>query len=267
MRYLLTLALITAVGPLTAQAAVHTEDIQYVAEGLTMNGYLAYEDSSTQRRPGILVVHEWWGHNDYARQRARLLAELGYTAFAVDMYGDGKLASHPDDAGTFAGEVSKDMAGIGKQRFLAALDILKNHPSVDPENIAAIGYCFGGGTVLHMARFGVDFKGVVSFHGSLGTETPTEKGVVKARVLVCHGADDTFISPEAIAAFKKEMEDAGVDYAFISYPGAKHSFTNPDADKLAKEFGLGIAYNTTADQKSWQDMQQFFASIFTPSQQ
>ena len=244
-----------------AQAAVQGKEVDYSAEGVTLKGYFAYDDAVEGRRPGILVVHEWWGHNEYARKRALMLAELGYTALAVDMYGDGKQANHPDDAGKFAGEVSKNMP-VAKARFLAALDLLKSDPTVDADKIAAIGYCFGGGVVLSMARMGVDLKGVVSFHGSLGTENPAQPGTVKARVLVCHGAADSFVTPQQIEDFKKEMGSAGVDYSFIAYEGAAHSFTNPDADRYAKEFGLGVGYNAAADQKSWVDMQEFFKKIF-----
>jgi dienelactone hydrolase len=226
-----------------------------------MKGYLAYDDKIKDKRPGVLVVHEWWGHNEYARKRARMLAELGYTALAVDMYGDGKQATHPQDAGKFAGELMQNIEGA-KARFTAALDLLKKHGTVDAARIAAIGYCFGGGVVLHMARAGVDLKGVVSFHGSYGTQTPAEKGKVKAAVLVCHGADDQFATSEQIDGLKKEMQNAGVDFQFISYPGAKHSFTNPDADENGKKFNIPIAYNKAADEKSWADMQQFFKKIF-----
>lgn len=244
-----------------AQAAVQGKEVQYSAEGVTLKGYLAYDDAVEGKRPGVLVVHEWWGHNEYARERARMLAELGYTALAVDMYGDGKQASHPDDAGKFAGEVSQNMP-VAKARFMAALDLLKGQEAVDAQRIAAIGYCFGGGVVLNMARMGVDLKGVVSFHGSLGTENPAQPGMVKARVLVCHGAADSFTTPQQIADFEKEMDSAGVDYKFIAYEGAAHSFTNPDADRYAKEFGLGVGYNAAADQRSWADMQSFLKEVF-----
>ena len=245
----------------SAFAAVQGKEVSYSADGVTLKGYFAYDDAAEGKRPGVLVVHEWWGHNDYARKRARMLAELGYTALAVDMYGDGKQAAHPDDAGEFAGEVAQNMP-VAKARFLAALDLLKSDPTVDADKIAAIGYCFGGGIVLNMARMGVDLKGVVSFHGSLGTENPARSGTVKARVLVCHGAADSFTTPQQIADFKKEMEAAGVDYKFIAYENAVHSFTNPDADRFAKEFGLGVGYNAAADQRSWADMQEFFKKIF-----
>ncbi len=244
-----------------AQAAVQGKEVAYAADGVTLKGYLAYDDAGQGKRPGVLVVHEWWGHNDYARKRARMLAELGYTALAVDMYGDGKQAAHPDDAAKFAGEVSQNMP-VARARFLAALNFLKSDPTVDAERIAAIGYCFGGGVVLNMARMGVDLKGVVSFHGSPGVANPAWPGTGKTRILVCHGAADSFITPQQIEDFKKEMESAGVDYKFIAYEGAVHSFTNPDADRFAKEFGLGVGYNAEADQKSWADMQEFFKKIF-----
>lgn len=242
-------------------ATVQDKEVQYSAGGVTLKGYLAFDDAVKGKRPGVLVVHEWWGHNDYARKRARMLAELGYTALAVDMYGDGKQAGHPDDAGRFAGEVSRNMP-VAKARFLAALNFLKSDPTVDADKIAAIGYCFGGGIALNMARSGVDLEGVVSFHGSLGTENPARPGVVKARVLVCHGAADELVTPEQVEAFKNEMSGAGVDYTFLAYEGAKHSFTNPDADRFAKEFGLSVGYNAQADQISWVDMQEFFKKIF-----
>ncbi len=245
----------------SAFAAVQGKEVTYSADGVTLKGYLAYDDALQGKRPGVLVVHEWWGHNDYARKRARMLAELGYTALAVDMYGDGKQAKHPDDAGKFAGEVSQNIP-VARARFLAALDFLKGQETVDPEKIAAIGYCFGGGVFLNMARMGVDLKGVASFHGSLDAANPAWPGPGKTRILVCHGAADEFVAPEQIGEFKKEMDAAGVDYRFIVYPDAKHGFTNPDADGYAKEFGLPIGYNAPADQKSWADMQEFFKGLF-----
>jgi len=250
------------VGAGFASADIQTEEVAYAVGDVTLKGYLAFDDSIEGERPGVLVVHEWWGHNDYARKRAEMLAGLGYAALAVDMYGDGKTADHPGTAGEFAGEVSKNMEGIGKERFLAALNFLKEHPATDKERMAAIGYCFGGGTVLHMARFGMDLDGVVSFHGSLATSTPAQPGMVKARVLVCHGGADSFVTPEQIDTFKKEMETAGVEYAFKSYEGATHSFTNPQADEFARKFNMPIAYNAEADQQSWKDMKAFFGEIF-----
>ena len=200
-----------------------------------MKGFLAWDDSISGKRPGILVVHEWWGLNDYARSRAKQLAELGYTALAVDMYGEGKTAEHPKDAGDFAASVMKDPQ-VALARFQAAMDVLKSQPTVDPEKIAAIGYCMGGAIVLNAARQGIDLDAVASFHGSIGGLLPI-KGPIKAKVLVCHGADDSFIPPEKVAAFKQEMKEAGADFKFVSYPGAKHGFSNPASDEAAKNFG------------------------------
>jgi dienelactone hydrolase len=247
---------------LPAYAEIRGEEVEYTDGKITMKGYLAYDDAMTYKPPGVLVVHEWWGHNEYARKRAVMLAELGYTVLAVDMYGDGKQANHPDDAGKFAGEVMQNVESA-KARFMAAMDVLKKHPMTDPNQIAAIGYCFGGGVVLHMARFGTDLKGVVSFHGSLSTQTPAKPGEVKAKILVCHGADDGFIPQEQIDRFKEEMKKAQADFEFISYPGAVHSFTNPEANALGEKFGLPIKYNAEADKKSWEDMQRFFKTIFS----
>jgi dienelactone hydrolase len=244
-----------------AAAAIIGEPVMYKSDEFTMQGYLAYDDSIAGKRPGILVVHEWWGHNEYSRKRARMLAELGYTALAVDMYGDGKQADHPDNAGKFAAEVRQNMPAA-TQRFEAAMQLLQKHPTVDPEHIAAIGYCFGGGVVLEMARQGLDLDAVVSFHGSLATSNPASPGVIKARILVCDGADDKMITTEQIQAFLKEMKAADADLTFISYPGAKHSFTNPGADIYAEKFNIPVGYNAEADKKSWQDMQKFLKDTF-----
>ena len=244
-----------------ARAGVTGKQVEYSADGVTLKGYIAYDDQAKNKRPGVLVVHEWWGHNEYARKRATMLAELGYVALAVDMYGDGKQASHPDSAGKFASEVTKNMPAM-KARFMAAMDMLKKHEGVDPTRIGAIGYCFGGGVVLTMAREGADLKGVASFHGSLATSAPAEKGKVKARILVCNGADDKFISTEDVKNFKAEMKAAGADFKFVNYEGAMHSFTNPASTEAGKKFNLPLAYNEKADKKSWADMQEFFKKIF-----
>ncbi len=258
----ISISIVGMVLAFSAHAAVVGDEVDYSAEGITLKGYIAYDDSVEGERPGVLVVHEWWGHNDYARERARKLAALGYTALAVDMYGGGKNADHPSDAGKFAGEVMRNI-DTAQARFDAAYTLLKNHETVDGERVAAIGYCFGGGVVLHMARFGMPLKGVVSFHGSLGTQTPAKAGEVKAAILVCHGADDGFVTDKQIEDFREEMDAAGVDYEFVVYPNAKHSFTNPGADANAAKFGLdALGYNADADEKSWNDMQFFFDDIF-----
>ena len=242
-------------------AEVTGKEVTYQAGDTTLNGYLVTDDAKTGKRPGVLVVHEWWGHNDYARKRARMLAELGYTALAVDMYGDGKTAEHPDDAGKFAGEVRNNMPAA-ESRFRAAMELLQSQADIDKNEIAAIGYCFGGGVVLEMARRGIDLKGVASFHGSLGTAEPAQAGRVKASVLVFNGDADPFVSAEQIAAFKQEMSAAGVDYKFIGYPGVKHSFTNPEADSFGEKFNLPLQYDAEADRQSWLELQNFFARIF-----
>ncbi|MGA9365657.1 MAG: dienelactone hydrolase family protein [Bacteroidota bacterium] len=244
-----------------ARAGVVGKEVTYTADSLTMKGYLVYDDKFTGQRPGVLVVHEWWGNNDYSRKRADMLAGLGYVALAVDMYGDGKLADNPSDAGKFATEVMTNVSAM-TTRFDAALDVLKNDEQVDPSRIAAIGYCFGGAVVLGMAREGADLKAVVSFHGNLATQHPAEKGNVKARILVCNGADDKFISAEAIKNLKDEMKAAGADLKFVNYPGAIHSFTNPASTEAGKKFNMPIAYNEKADKGSWAEMQKLFKKVF-----
>ena len=255
------LFIVVAVFSTQTFAAVKSKTVTYQDGETKMVGYLAYDDKFKGKRPGVLVVHEWWGHNEYVRERARKLAKLGYVAFALDMYGDGKTADHPKDAGTFAGQVRGNLP-MATARFKAALQQLKASEFTDPDKIAAIGYCFGGGVVLEMARAGVDLAGVVSFHGSLGTSHPAEKGKVKAKVLVLNGEADPFTKPEQITAFKQEMDNAGVSYEFINYPGAKHAFTNPGATALGKKFNLPLEYSPSADKASWKRMQRFFKDIF-----
>ena len=246
----------------TGFAAVSGKAVTYKANGLTMKGYLASDSAVKGKRPAVLVVHEWWGHDDYARTRARKLAELGYTALAVDMYGAGKQAHDPDHAKAMATAVRQDPTGA-KQRFDAALAFLKKQPTVDSNNIAAIGYCFGGSVVLNMARAGMDLKGVASFHGNLSTDAPAQKGQVKAKVLVLTGADDPMAPSEQVAKFEQEMKEAGVDYRVVSYPGAKHSFTNPAADKYGEKFKMPLAYNAEADKASWDELKGFLQQVFT----
>lgn len=260
MRKLIAIVLFSLIMP-AAQAKLVAKVVHYQGGDTKLKGYMVYDTKFKGKRPGILVVHEWWGQNAYARKRARMLARLGYVAFALDMYGNGKTATHPKDAGKFAGMVRSNMP-LAKARFLAALDQLKANPLTDPDKIAAIGYCFGGGIVLQMARQGIDIKGVVSFHGSLATDTPAQAGKVKARIMVFNGEADPFTTDKQIAAFKQEMHDAGADYKFVNYPGAKHSFTNPDATALGKKFNLPLAYNAKADKDAWRRMQAFFNVLF-----
>lgn len=253
---LVTLACLSMAG--TAFGAVKGEDVSYEGDGITMKGYLAYDDAAEGKRPGILVVHEWWGHNQHARNAADKLAAAGYTALAVDMYGDGKTADHPEDAGKFAAAVMGNLESM-KARFNAAEEFLKSQPTVDSGKIGAIGYCFGGGVILNMARQGADLKAVVSFHGSLATSAPATAGSVKGKVLVCTGGADPFVPEAAVNTFKKEFDAAGADYDVIVYDGVKHSFTNPDADSHGME---ALAYNKEAAEASWESMLNLFNEVF-----
>lgn len=244
-----------------ANAAIKTKQVSYEANGTKLKGFIAWDDAVKGKRPGVLVVHEWWGLNDYARKRARMLAEQGYTALALDMYGHGKQAHHPDDAMKFSSEVSKNEA-LAKARFEAALALLKQQKTVDADNIGAIGYCFGGSVVLNMARIGEPLKVVESFHGGLKTAHPAEPGMVQARIASFTGEADPFIPAEDVAAFRQEMDKAGVNYQAVTYPGAMHSFTSPEADKYGKEFKLPMAYNEAADKDSWSKGMALMADAF-----
>lgn len=261
MRMMMIAAALMAAMSATATAAVQTEEVAYQGGGVKMKGLIAWDDSIRGKRPGVLVVHEWWGHNDHARERAKQLAALGYVAMAVDMYGDGKTAEHPDNAMAFMTEATKDPEQTAA-RFMAAEAVLKKHKKVDRSRIAAIGYCFGGAVVLNMARRGADLRGVASFHGALGAWAPVERGRIKAKVLVMTGADDGMILPETVSTFESEMKGAGADFRVISYPGAKHSFTNPAADAIAAKFGMPVAYNAEADKASWIELEAFLKHVF-----
>lgn len=244
-----------------AVAAVRTETIDYRVGDETFTGFLAYDDAIEGGRPGVLVVHEWWGANAYVRKRAEMLAEEGYTALALDMYGSGRVAEHPDDAKRFAQAVMADRPGA-EARFAAAQALLQAQPTVDPDSIAAIGYCFGGGVVLHMARIGADLDGVVSFHGSLAPSHAATPGQVKAAVLVFTGIDDPLVPADQVSGFVAEMHAAGIGYSVVAYPGVTHSFTNPIADQLAARFQLPLAYDADADADSWLHTQMFLDRIF-----
>ncbi|MCG6578143.1 dienelactone hydrolase family protein [Pseudomonas sp. AF32] len=262
MRRLFAVLLLAFSG--ASHAAIQTQEIPYTsADGTKLIGYYAYDDAIKGPRPGVVVVHEWWGLNDYAKRRARDLAGLGYSALAIDMYGEGKNTEHPKDAMAFMQAALKD-AKAASARFQAGLDLLKKQPQTDPDKLAAIGYCFGGKVVLDAARQGVPLAGVVSFHGALVTNTPASPGSVKAKVLVEHGALDSMVTEDNVTAFKTEMDKAGADYKFVSLEGARHGFSNPDADRLShgEHGGPDIGYNKAADDKSWTDMQAFFKKIF-----
>lgn len=275
MKYLLQLlmiaVLITACSKTEKQAdnmessqasTIVGEEVSYSADDVTMNGYMAYDEEVSGKRPGILVVHEWWGHNEYARSRADQLAELGYVALAVDMYGDGKQASHPEDAQKFSGEVMSNFDSA-RNRFQAALETLKSNPNVNTEQIGAIGYCFGGSVVISMANAGVSLDGVAAFHAGLQLPVMPQEGTTTSRILVMNGADDPFVTQEQVSKLDSAMTAAGVDYTYIGYEGVKHSFTNPDATERGKEFGLPLEYNEEADNKSWERMKEFFSNTFS----
>jgi dienelactone hydrolase len=238
---------------------IKTDNVSYKLDTLTMNGFVAYDESSNKKRPAIFIIHEWWGLNDYVKKRAEQLAGMGYIAMAIDLYGNGKQADNPKDAGAAAGYFYKNFKAA-KDRFDAAVAKLKEYPQVDTSNMAAIGYCFGGSMVLNIAKMGENLKGVVSFHGNLAG-VPAKKELLKASVLVCHGEADGFVKPEEIATFKKQMDAIGADYVFKTYPNAQHAFTNPDATENGKKFNIPISYNAAADTASWTDMKVFFDKV------
>jgi len=232
------------------------EKVTYQVDGKNFNGLIVFDENIKGKRPGVLVIPEWWGLNDYPVMRARKLAELGYIAMAVDMYGNGKIAANPAEAQELATPFYKDPQ-LSKTRLDAALSKLKESNETDPQNILAIGYCFGGSVVLNSAKLGADLKGVVSFHGGLAG-VPADKKLLKAKILVCHGGSDKFVPEKDVQAFKHELDSIGADYKFVVYPDATHAFTNPDATKTGKKFNMPIEYNQKADMASWKDMTMFF---------
>ncbi|MDQ6756712.1 MAG: dienelactone hydrolase family protein [Bacteroidota bacterium] len=246
----------------SAQSVSIKEDaVSYKIGDSNFKGYVVYDSNNKEKRPGILVVPEWWGLTDYPRMRAKKLAELGYIAMAVDMYGEGKTAPDPKVAQELATPFYKDPT-LAKTRLDAAFNEFKKYSQLDTANVAAIGYCFGGFVVLNAAKLGADLKGVVSFHGNL-SGVPVNKQMLKAKILVCHGAADKFVKDEEVNAFKHSMDSAGVDYTFKAYPNATHAFTNPAATENGKKFNMPIEYNAAADTASWNDMKEFFRKIFT----
>lgn len=242
---------------LPVQAEIVSKPVEYKHAEAVLQGFLAYDDTWKDRRPGVLVVHEWWGLNDYVRSRVAQLARLGYVAFALDMYGKDVWTADPNKAKELSGHLRG--SPLLRQRAAAGLDILRTHPGVDPGRIAAIGYCFGGTTVLELAYSGAEAAGVVSFHGGLSVPKPEDEGRIRAKILVLHGAEDGFIPAESITAFQEAMRKANADWQMVYYGGAVHSFTNPDADKAGLK---GIAYHQRADRRSWEHMQTFFREIF-----
>lgn len=252
MRTIVGALVLAVAGP--AGAAVKTQVIEYEHDGTKHKGYLAHDDATAGKRPGVLVFHEWWGLNEYARKRAEQLAGLGYVAFCADMYGDGKTTEHPDDARKMATAVRMNQK-LWQGRAQAALKVLQGQENVDGDRLAAIGYCFGGSTALELAYAGGPLKAVSTFHAALPAPSPEQAKAIKARLLINHGADDSFIPADAISKFKEGLDAAKVKYEFVAYPGAVHSFTVKEAD--AKNL-KGMAYNEEADKKSWQKTMELF---------
>jgi dienelactone hydrolase len=257
MRCLLAAALVVS-GAGLARAEVKTREITYTHGGVTFKGHLAWDDAAQGQRPGVLVCHEWWGLNAYARKRAEQLAALGYVAFACDMYGEGKFTEHPKEAAEMAGAVRKDVK-TWQARAQAALKVLKEQKGVDPRRLAAIGYCFGGSTALELAYSGADLAAVVTFHAALPALEGEQGPGIKAKLLICHGADDPFVTQEALHKARVGWDKAGVDYEINIYGHAQHSFSVPGIDRVGVK---GLSYNAEADRRSWQAMQDLFAEVF-----
>lgn len=258
MKIVLSLTLFTFLFAFGAEAKIRTDTVEYRDGDTILEGFLAYDDAAKGKRPGVAVVHEWWGLNDFIKGKTQELANLGYVAFAIDMYGKGVRAKTAEEAGKLAGIYRADRK-LMRRRAYAGLDVLKKYPLTDPSKVAAIGYCFGGGTVLEMARGGADLKGVVSFHGNLDNPNPGDAKNIRASVLVLHGADDPFVKPEQVNAFWDEMKKTSADWQVNIYSGAVHSFTNPAS---GNDPSKGVAYNEKVARRAWNAMRLFFDEIF-----
>ncbi len=255
MRVLLSLALVTASAS-SLQAGIVTQEVRYREGEVEMVGLLAYDEALTGRRPGVLVVHEWWGRVAFADEQAKKLAQEGFVAFAADVYGNHRVAQEPGEARSLASTFKSD-PGLFRKRLLAALEVLARHPKVDSRKLAAVGFCFGGTGVLELARSGAALRGVVSFHGGLGTTMPAEPGKVQARVLVLHGADDSAVPWTEVAAFAEEMKTSGAWWQLVAYGGAVHGFTNP-----ANPPGNRVAaYQPEASRRAWEACLAFLQEV------
>lgn len=245
-----------------ALAAIKEEPVTYKDGETTMKGFVVYDTAKQGKRPGIVIVPEWWGITKHMHNEARAFAGQGYTAFIADMYGEGKTADNPKDAGALSGAVMKNPQTM-EARFDAARAQLAKHPTVDPTRIGAVGYCFGGAVVLNMARAGADLAGVAGFHASLGLNTPAPApGTVKAKILVLNGADDPFVKKEQYVTFKADLDAAKADYRVIEYPGAVHAFTNPEATAMGQKFNLPLRYDAKANEQAKAEAAKFFAQVF-----
>ncbi len=250
----------TAASDNSKPMAIKEENVDITADTTTMKSFVAYDESKTDKRPIVLVVPEWWGVTDFTKSKAKQLAQDGYFALVVDIYGNGKTADNPDAAMGYAGGFYKNPQ-LATSRLLAALAKAKTYPQADSSKTAAIGFCFGGSMVLNAAKLGAPLDGVVSFHGGL-QGVPPAKNTVTSKILVLNGAADPYVPAQDIANFKKQLDSAGVPYTFKDYPDAKHAFTNPEADEFAKKFKMGVGYNEAADKSSWNDMKSFFADLW-----
>jgi len=245
-------------GTLLAPAAIQTKTVEYKEGDTTLSGVLVFDDAVKTKRPGVLIVHQWMGLTDYEKNRATMLAKLGYVAFCADIYGKGILPKNTSEAGALAGKYKTDRTLL-RARVNAGLEMFKKSELVDAKRIAAIGYCFGGTTVIELARSGAELNGIVSFHGGLDSPTPAAGKNIKCKVLACHGADDPYVPAKDLTAFESEMRDNKVDWQLIAYGGAVHSFTQPMA---GNDNSKGAAYNEAADKRSWEAMKQFLGELF-----
>ena len=251
-------ALIGLVCALNMNAQIHTQSVEYKDGDTVLEGYSAYDESISGKRPAVLIVHQWKGLTDYEKKRAEMLAKLGYNVFALDIYGKGIRPKSPQEAGALAGKYKNDR-DLLRRRANAGLAVLEKDKLTDPKRVAAIGYCFGGTTVMELARSGADIAGVVSFHGALDSPKPEDGKNIKCRVLALHGADDPFVPAKDVQAWENEMREAKVDWQLVKFGGAVHSFTEKE---VGNDNSKGAAYNENADKRSWEDMKAFFAEIF-----
>jgi dienelactone hydrolase len=257
MKRLLVTSIVLAFA-FAAHAAIQTKTIEYKQGDTTLEGVIVYDDAVKAKRPGVLIVHQWLGITEYEKTRATMLAKLGYVAFCADIYGKGVHPQDTKEAGVEATKYKTDRTLL-RARVNAGLAEFKKSDLVDSKRIAAIGYCFGGTTVIELARSGTELNGVVSFHGGLDSPTPADGRNIKCKVLACHGADDPFVPAKDLTAFESEMRDNKVDWQLIAYGGAVHSFTQPMA---GNDNSKGAAYNEAADKRSWEAMKQFLAELF-----
>lgn len=262
MTKVVSIFLLALLSAASSWAEIKTQVVQYTHDGQALEGWVAYDDAKTGKRPAVLIAHQWKGLGDYEKKRAEMLAKLGYVAFAADIYGKGVRPSERGAAAAEAGKYKNNRALL-RGRVNAALTQLRKHDLVDGSKIAAIGYCFGGTTVLELARSGAEVDGVVSFHGGLGSPTPEDAEKIKGKVLVLHGAVDPFVPTDEVLAFGEEMSNANVDWQLVAYGGAVHSFTDRNA---GNDPSTGSAYDEKADKRSWEDMRQFFREIFGESE-